>query len=252
VMSSKVVVVTGGAQGIGEAIATRFGALGAAVAVLDLDQGGCDAVADAVGRAGGQGLGIATDVSDEAAVEAAFETIASQWGAVEVLVNNAGVIRDNLLYKMSASDWDSVMSVHLRGAFLCARAAARSMVEVHYGRIVNMSSRSAFGNRGQANYSSAKAGLQGFTRTLAIELGPFGISVNAIAPGFIETAMTTDMATRSGTTIEAMRQSVAQRLPVRRHGVPDDIVNAVEFLASERSGYITGQTLQVDGGRTLI
>ena len=153
---------------------------------------------------------------------------------------------------MSDDDWTTVMEVHLRGAFLCSQLAQKHMVDAHYGRIICMSSTSALGNRGQANYSTAKAGLQGLTKTMAIELGPFGITANAIAPGFIETAMTKATAERIGTTIEQMRESVASTIPVRRGGVPEDIANAAAFFASEEAGYVTGQVLYVDGGRGLL
>jgi 3-oxoacyl-[acyl-carrier protein] reductase len=153
---------------------------------------------------------------------------------------------------MTDDDWTIVMEVHLRGAFLCSQLAQKHMVEARYGRIVSMSSTSALGNRGQANYSTAKAGLQGLTKTLAIELGPFGVTANAIAPGFVETAMTAATAERIGTTIEQMREATASMVPVRRGGVPADIANAVAFFAAEESGYVTGQVLYVDGGRGLL
>ena len=162
------------------------------------------------------------------------------------------MLRDNLLFKMTDDDWTTVMNVHLRGAFLASQAAQKHMVAAKYGRIVSMSSTSALGNRGQANYATAKAGLQGFTKTLAIELGPFGITCNAIAPGFIETAMTKATAERIGTDIDAMRTAAEKSLPVRRGGVPDDIANAVAFFAGEESGYVTGQVLYIDGGRGLV
>jgi 3-oxoacyl-[acyl-carrier protein] reductase len=171
---------------------------------------------------------------------------------VHILVNNAGVLRDNLLFKMSDDDWTTVMEVHLRGAFLCSQIAQKHMVDARYGRIICMSSTSALGNRGQSNYATAKAGLQGLTKTLAIELGQFGVTANAIAPGFIETAMTKATAERIGTTIEAMRDAAASATPVRRGGVPDDIANAVAFFAAQESGYVTGQVLYVDGGRGLL
>jgi len=168
-----------------------------------------------------------------------------------VLINNAGVTRDNLLFKMSTQDWDMVMGVHLRGAFLCSRAAQKYMVEQKWGKIVNTSSVSALGNRGQANYSAAKAGLQGFTRTLAIELGPFGINVNAVAPGFIATEMTDATAKRLGLEPEKLREETAKVTPLRRVGAPQDIANVVSFLCSEDASFVTGQTIYVDGGRKL-
>ncbi len=246
-VQDRVALVTGGAQGIGAAIAARLAAGGARVAVLDLD-----AEAAAASAARFDGLGLGADVSDPEQVQAAVERVVAELGGLHILVNNAGVLRDNLLFKMSVSDWDTVLNVHLRGAFLCSKAAQQHMVAARYGRIISMSSTSALGNRGQANYAAAKAGLQGFTKTLAIELGPFGITANAIAPGFIETAMTKATAERIGTTIEQMRESVAASIPVRRGGVPEDVANVAAFFAAEESGYVTGQVLYLDGGRGLL
>ena len=251
-VQDRVALVTGGAQGIGEAIAKRLAADGAKVGVLDLQQDAAQAVADAITQAGGAAIGLGADVSKRDQVQAAVDTLAGEFGGLHILVNNAGVIRDNLLFKMTDDDWTMVMEVHLRGAFLCSQIAQQHMVKAKYGRIVSMSSTSATGNRGQANYSTAKMGLQGFTKTLAIELGPLGITANAIAPGFIETAMTKATAERVGTTIDAMREGVASTVPVRRGGLPEDIANAVRFFAAEESGYVTGQVLYVDGGSELL
>jgi len=245
----RVALVTGGAQGIGEAVATRLAGDGARVAVLDLN---AEAAAATAERIGAGAIGIGADVSRADQVQAAVDRVVAEFGALHILVNNAGVLRDNLLFKMSEDDWDTVMSVHLKGAFLCSKIAQQHMVTAGYGRIVNMSSTSALGNRGQANYATAKAGLQGFTKTLAIELGQFGVTVNAIAPGFIETAMTKATAERTGSTIEEMRERVAASIPVRRGGVPTDIANTVAFFAGEESGYVTGQVIYVDGGRGLL
>jgi 3-oxoacyl-[acyl-carrier protein] reductase len=244
----RVALVTGGAQGIGEAITLRLATGGAKVGVLDLQKDAARAVADRITAAGGQAITIAADVSDRDQVQAAVDELVGAFGGLHILVNNAGVTRDNLLFKMTEDDWTLVMEVHLRGAFLCSQIAQKHMVEAKYGRIISMSSISAIGNRGQANYSTAKAGLQGLTKTLAIELGPFGVTVNAIAPGFIETAMTKATAERLGSTIEAMRADVASTVPVRRSGVPADVANAVAFFAGEEAGYVTGQVLYVDGG----
>ena len=251
-VKDRVAVVTGGAQGIGAAVAARLAAGGATVAVIDLNADSAAATAASIAETGAQALGLSADVSQRDQVQAAIGEVVARFGALHILVNNAGVLRDNLLFKMSDDDWTTVMNVHLRGAFLVSQIAQRHMVDAHYGRIISMSSTSALGNRGQANYATAKAGLQGFTKTLAIELGPFGITANAIAPGFIETAMTKATAERIGTTIDAMRENVAATVPVRRGGVPEDVANVAAFFAAEESGYVTGQVIYVDGGRGLL
>ena len=251
-VQDRVALVTGGAQGIGEGISLRLAADGAKVGVLDLNKDAAQAVVDKITAAGGQGLALAADVANAEQVQAAVDELAAHFGGLHILVNNAGVLRDNLLFKMSEDDWTTVMNVHLKGAFLCTKAAQKHMVEAKYGRVISMSSTSATGNRGQANYSTAKAGLQGLTKTLAIELGPFGITANAIAPGFIETAMTKATAERIGTTIEGMREAVAATVPVRRGGLPADIANTVAFFAGEEAGYVTGQVIYVDGGSELV
>lgn len=245
----RVVVITGAARGIGFGTAQRFVAEGAKVAVIDLDEA---AATDAADRLDGEAIGIGCDVADAAAVDAAFERIVSEWGGVHVLVNNAGITRDNLLFKMTEADWDLVMNVHLKGAFLMTKAAQKHFVEQKYGKVVNLSSVSAWGNRGQANYAAAKMGVQGFTRTLAIELGPFGVNVNAVAPGFIATEMTDATAARLGLGVEEFRELNAQNNPVKRVGLPEDIAAAVTFLASDEASYVTGQTLLVDGGAKLV
>jgi 3-oxoacyl-[acyl-carrier protein] reductase len=251
-VQDRVALVTGAAQGIGAEIARRLASDGAKVGVLDLQQEAAQAVADEITGAGGSAIGLGADVSKRDQVQAAVDTLVGEYGGLQILVNNAGVLRDNLLFKMTDDDWTMVMEVHLRGAFLCSQIAQKHMVEAKYGRIISMSSTSALGNRGQANYSTAKAGLQGLTKTLAIELGPFGVTANAIAPGFIETAMTKATAERIGTTIEAMREATAAAVPVRRGGVPADIANTVAFFVGEEAGYITGQVIYVDGGRGLL
>ncbi|MGY2702271.1 MULTISPECIES: SDR family NAD(P)-dependent oxidoreductase [unclassified Nocardioides] len=248
----RVVVVTGAARGIGFGTATRFAEEGASVAVLDLDEAGAaEAAAKLPVVDGATAVGIGCDVSDAASAEAAVGRVVSELGGIHVLVNNAGITRDNLLFKMSDDDWDLVMNVHLRGAFLMTRAAQKHFVEQKYGKILNLSSVSALGNRGQANYSAAKMGIQGFTRTLGIELGPFGINANAIAPGFIATDMTDDTARRLKMEPEQLREMTAQANPVRRVGYPEDIAAAAAFLCSDEASYITGQTLYVDGGAKL-
>jgi 3-oxoacyl-[acyl-carrier protein] reductase len=250
-VQDRVALVTGGAQGIGAAIAARLAADGAKVGVLDLNKDAAQATVDQITGIGGTAIALGADVSKADQVQAAVDELVGQYGSLAILVNNAGVLRDNLLFKMTEEDWTTVMDVHLRGAFLCSKTAQKHMVEQKYGRIISMSSTSAIGNRGQANYSTAKAGLQGLTKTLAIELGPFGITANAIAPGFIETAMTKATAERTGTTIEAMREAVAANIPVRRGGVPADIANTAAFFAGEEAGYVTGQVIYVDGGSRI-
>ncbi|MDH2416126.1 3-oxoacyl-ACP reductase FabG [Nocardioides sp. CER19] len=241
-------IVTGAARGIGAAIARRLASDGLRVAVVDLDESACSATVDAIKSAGGEAGAFGADVADEAAVSSAVERIVADLGEPTVLVNNAGIIRDNLLFKMTVDDWDAVMSVHLRGAFLMSRATQGYMTQAGFGRIVNMSSNSALGNRGQANYSAAKAGLQGFTKTLALELGKFGVTVNSIAPGFIETEMTAQTAARIGMGFEDFKAAAAEGIAVRRTGVPDDIAHAVSFLASEGAGFVSGQIIYVAGG----
>jgi 3-oxoacyl-[acyl-carrier protein] reductase len=245
---ARVAIVTGAAQGIGAATAIRLAADGNAVAVLDLDADSCSATVEKIVADGGQGLAVGADVSDAQAVESAVQRVASELGPPVILVNNAGVTRDNLLFKMTNSDWDTVMSVHLRGSFLMTRAAQAFMTHARWGRIVNMSSVSALGNRGQANYSAAKAGLQGLTKTLAIELGRFGVTVNAIAPGFIATEMTKSTAARTGVPWEEFKQRGAASIPVGRVGEPEDIAAVASFLAGEESGFVSGQVIYVAGG----
>jgi 3-oxoacyl-[acyl-carrier protein] reductase len=245
---TRTAVVTGAARGIGAEVAKRLAADGLAVAVLDLDEAACKSVAAQIEGAGGHGLAVSVDVADEAAVQTAVEQIARDLGEPTVLVNNAGIIRDNLLFRMSADDWDAVMNVHLRGSFLMARAVQGFMTNAGWGRIVNLSSTSALGNRGQVNYSAAKAGLQGFTKTLALELGRFGVTANAIAPGFIETEMTAATAQRIGVAFEDFKAGAAGEIPVGRIGTPADIAHVVSFFASEGAGFVSGQVLYVAGG----
>lgn len=250
----RVAVITGAARGIGFGTATRFAEEGASIAVIDLDE---SAASEAAGRLpgpaadGAKHIGIGADVSNAESVDAAVARVVAELGGIHILVNNAGITRDNLLFKMTEDDWDLVMGVHLKGAFLMTRAAQKHFVEQRYGKILNLSSVSALGNRGQANYSAAKMGIQGFTRTLGIELGPFGINANAIAPGFIATEMTDATAARLKMDVEEFRKLNADANPVRRVGYPEDIAAAAAFLCSDEASYITGQTLYVDGGAKL-
>ncbi len=244
----RVAIVTGAARGIGAATARRLAADGMAVGVLDLDEASCAGTVKEITDAGGRALAVAADVSKRDQVEAAVGRVASGLGAPTVLVNNAGVIRDNLLFKMTDEDWDTVLAVHLRGAFLMTRTVQKHMVDQRYGRIVNLSSSSALGNRGQVNYSAAKAGMQGFTKTLAIELGKFGITANAVAPGFIATDMTAATAARVGMSFEDFQKAAASQIPVQRVGQPADVAHVISFLASEGAGFVSGQVIYVAGG----
>jgi 3-oxoacyl-[acyl-carrier protein] reductase len=246
--NTRTAIVTGAARGIGAAIAKRLADDGFAVAVLDLDESACAGVVKEIESAGGRALAVGVDVSDEAGVAAAVERVATELGAPTVLVNNAGIIRDNMLFKMTTDDWDSVMNVHLRGSFLMSRACQKHMTDAKWGRIVNLSSTSALGNRGQANYAAAKAGLQGFTKTLAIELGKFGVTVNAIAPGFIETDMTAATAARVGMDFEEFKAAAAASIPVNRTGTPADIAATASFFVREEAGFVSGQVIYVAGG----
>lgn len=249
--NQRVAIVTGGARGIGAAAAIRLAAEGRHVAVLDRDAADCETVVGAITKAGGKALAVGADVADESAVDAAVARVHDELGAPTILVNNAGIIRDNLLFKMNVDDWDSVMGVHLRGAFLMTKAAQRHMLDQRFGRIVSMSSTSALGNRGQANYAAAKAGLQGFTKTLALELGRYGVTANSIAPGFIETDMTRAAADRMGLDFDSFKSSMAETIAVRRAGTPDDVAATVAFLTSDEAGFISGQVLYVAGGPTV-
>jgi len=246
----RVAIVTGSARGIGAGTAKRFAEEGASVAVLDLDEAQAQATADGLGG-DAKAIGVACNVTDAGSVEAAVARVLEELGGLHVLVNNAGITRDNLLFKLTEDDWDAVMNVHLKGAFLMSKAAQKTFVAQKYGKILNLSSVSANGNRGQANYSAAKAGVQGFTRTLALELGQFGVNVNAIAPGFIATEMTDDTARRLKLDVEEFRKMNAEANPVKRVGYPEDIAAAAAFLCSDEASYITGQTLYVDGGAKI-
>jgi len=247
-VTERIAIVTGSARGIGAATARRLATDGMAVAVLDLDEAACAGTVKEIADAGGRALAVGADVSKSDQVNAAVERVAAELGEPTVLINNAGVIRDNLLFKMTDDDWDTVLDVHLRGAFLMSRAVQKYMVDQRFGRIVNLSSSSALGNRGQVNYSAAKAGMQGFTKTLAIELGQFGVTANAVAPGFIATDMTAATAARVGMGFEEFQAAAASRIPVRRVGQPEDIAHLISFLVSEGAGFVSGQVIYVAGG----
>ena len=244
----RVAIVTGAARGIGAATALRLAKDGHAVGVLDLDEEACSTTVEAVTAAGGRAIGVGVDVSKGDQVAAAVERVAAELGAPTILVNNAGIIRDNLIFKMSEDDWDAVIAVHLRGAFLMTKACQAHMSTEKFGRIVNLSSSSAQGNRGQVNYSAAKAGLQGFTKTLAIELGRFNVTANAVAPGFIQTDMTAATAERIGVPFEDFIKHSAAQIPVQRVGQPEDIAATISFLCSEEAGFVSGQVIYVAGG----
>jgi 3-oxoacyl-[acyl-carrier protein] reductase len=248
VSTQRTAIVTGAARGIGAATAVRLATDGHAVAVLDLDESACGHTVEAIESAGGRALAVGIDVSQPEQVQVAVDRVADELGAPTVLVNNAGIIRDNLLFKMTVEDWDAVLGVHLRGAFLMTRAVQAHMTQQAYGRIVNLSSSSALGNRGQANYSAAKAGMQGFTKTLAIELGRFGVTANAVAPGFIQTSMTKATAERIGVPFADFIAHSAAQIPVQRVGQPDDVAAVISFLCSEEAGFVSGQVVYVAGG----
>jgi 3-oxoacyl-[acyl-carrier protein] reductase len=246
--TGKAAVVTGAAQGIGAATALRLAAEGAAVAVVDLTAERAQGTVDAITATGGTARAYGCDVADYDAVAAVFARVAEELGGIHILVNNAGITRDNLFFRMAKPDWDAVISVNLTSAYNCSHVAQTYMCKQKYGKIVSLSSRSALGNRGQANYAAAKAGIQGLTATLAIELGPFNVNVNAVAPGYIATGMTAATAERVGSTPEEHQEQVAERTPLRRVGQPEEIASVVAFLASEDASYVSGQTLYVNGG----
>jgi 3-oxoacyl-[acyl-carrier protein] reductase len=248
----RVAVVTGGASGLGAATAVRLAAEGAAVALLDLTREAGEDVVTTIEQAGGVAHAYACDVSDRARVDTVRDDVLERFGQVDVLVNNAGILRDNPLVDLSDEDWSAVLSVNLSSMFYTCRAFAPTMIERAYGKIVNLSSRSALGNANQANYSAAKAGVQGFTATLAIELGPHNINVNAVAPGCFATGMTADYAERNGVSGPDHWVAVAARTPLRRVGQPAELASAVAFLASDDASYVSGHTLYVNGGALLL
>lgn len=246
-LSGRVALVTGGGRGIGAATARRLAADGAAVVVADLDLEPANGVLAEIEAAGGVARAVACDVSDRASVESAVRHAVKDLGSLDVLVTCAGITRDNLVHKLTDDDWAAVIATHLTGTFLCAQAAQREMVPRAHGSMVFLSSGSARGNRGQANYSAAKAGIEGLARTMAIELGQFGIRVNAVAPGFVETRMTRAIAERTGQDYEDVKRAYAERLPLRRVGQPEEIASVIAFFAGDDASYVTGQTIHVRG-----
>jgi 3-oxoacyl-[acyl-carrier protein] reductase len=245
---NRVALITGAGRGIGQATALKLASEGAAVVCADMDLGPAKETADLAVAAGGRASAVACDVTDRGQVEAAVQRAVSDYGRLDILVACAGIIRDNLLFKMSDEDWDSVIDTHLKGTFQAARAAQAPMVKQRYGKMVFISSTSALGNRGQSNYATAKAGLQGMAKTIAIELGQFNVNVNAVAPGFIETRMTRAVAERTGVDFEQMKQDAAARTPLRRVGQPEDVANVIAFLCSDEASYVSGQVIYVAGG----
>jgi 3-oxoacyl-[acyl-carrier protein] reductase len=245
---NRTAIVTGGARGIGAGIARRLADDGFAVAVLDMEETGAKAVAQSIAAKGGRAVGIAVNVTDTESVTAAVDRVVAELGEPTVLVNNAGVTRDNLLFRLTDDDWDTVMAVNLKGPFIMSRAVQKYMTAAKWGRIVNISSISALGNRGQANYAASKAGIQGFTKTLALELGKFGVTVNAIGPGFVDTEMTRGIAERTGVPFDDIAAMYAKDIPVGRVGKPEDIAAVVSFFARDDASWVSGQVIYVTGG----
>ena len=250
-LDGRVALLTGAGRGIGAATAARLAADGAAVAVIDLDVAPAEETADQIRSAGGRAVAMPVDVTNPEQMEAAAARTAQELGRLDILVAVAGITRDNLLFKMSDEDWDGVINTHLKGSFIAARATQKYMVAQKYGKMIFISSTSALGNRGQANYSTVKAGLQGLTRTLAIELGPFNVNVNAVAPGFIETRMTQQTAERMGLDWEQFKKDAAARTPLRRTGKPEDVASVISFLVSDESSFVSAQVIYVAGGRGI-
>jgi 3-oxoacyl-[acyl-carrier protein] reductase len=245
---NRVALITGAGRGIGQATALKLASEGAAIVCADMDLGPAQETADMVVGADGRAIVVACDVTDRGQVEAAVQRAVSDHGRLDILVACAGIIRDNLLFKMSDEDWDSVIDTHLKGTFQAARAAQAPMVQQRYGKMVFISSTSALGNRGQSNYATAKAGLQGMAKTIAIELGQFNVNVHAVAPGFIETRMTRAVAERTGVDFEEMKRTIAAQTPLRRIGQPEDVANVIAFLCSDEASYVSGQVIYVAGG----
>lgn len=245
---NQIAVITGAAKGIGFAIGKELANKGTHVCLLDLDEEGLRQAEQELKSSGVSHESAVVDITEEDEVKQFFSRLGERHGRIDILVNNAGITKDNLIYKMTSEDWIKVTDVHLKGSFLCSKYAQEWMVKNKYGRIINLSSVSALGNRGQANYAAAKAGIQGFTKTLAIELGKFNITVNAIAPGFIVTDMTKSVAKRMNISFDELKEAKVNKIPVKRAGEPADIANAVCFFASPSSSFVSGQVLYVAGG----
>jgi len=243
-LKGQVALVTGGGAGIGAATAKLLAENGARVMVGDWNEQTAQATADQIAASGGSAAALKMDTSKREDAERGVAETVAKFGRIDILINNAGITRDASALKMEPHQWDQVIAVNLSGVFYCAQAAGKRMREQNYGRIVNASSISGFGNFGQANYSATKAGLVGLTRTLAIEWAKYGITVNAIAPGFIQTSMTAAIP-------DEIKKDAAKRIPVGRLGEPIDIARVYLFLASPETSFLTGQLLVVDGGQTL-
>jgi len=238
----KIAVVTGASRGIGRSISLALSAVGATIVAMDMDQAATDAVVAEIKAAGGKALAVVGNVTLPEDAEKMIEAAMKEYGRVDILVNNAGITRDGIFLRMKDEDWDAVLTVNLKGAFLCSRAASKVMTKQRYGRIINIASVvGQMGNAGQANYCASKAGLIGLTKSNARELAKRNITVNAVAPGFIATAMTDALS-------DKVKAELTAQIPLERLGTADDIANAVLFLASENSGYITGHVLSVNGG----
>ena len=247
-LEGKVALVTGAGRagkGIGRSICLALARQGAKIAVADFVTEAAERVAEEVRQLGVEAISLSANVADTQEVEEIVQQVVDKFGRIDILVNNAGITRDQLLLRMSEADWDAVINTNLKGTFNCTKAVAKHMLRARSGKIVNISSvMGIIGNPGQANYSSSKAGVIGFTKTIAKEFGSRGINVNAVAPGFIETAMTEDLA-------QQVRESISAQIPLVRLGEPEDVANAVVFLCSEASSYITGQVINVDGGMVM-